>query len=115
MGKRNPIGESSCWQQERTKLIVFALVLLMLVFCCTGSGLAQVLYGSLTGTVTDTSGAAVAGATVEAVNVATGASASVMTDSSGVYRFGNLQQGTYKVTISAPTFSKAFRAMCLSL
>jgi len=97
MGKRSRIGESSCWQQERTKLIVSALVLLMLVFCCTSPGLAQVLYGSLTGTVTDTSGAAIAGAKVEAVNVATGASGSVTADSSGVYRFGNLQEGTYKV------------------
>ena len=104
MGKRSRMGESSCWQQERTKLIVSALVLLMLVFCCTSPGRAQVLYGSLTGTVTDTSGAAIAGAKVEAVNVATGASGSVTADSSGVYRFGNLQEGTYKVTVSAPTF-----------
>ncbi len=104
MGARGPIGESSCWQRERTKLIVSTLVLFMLMFCCTSSGLAQVLYGSLTGTVTDTSGAAIAGAKVEAVNIATGAVGSLTTDSSGGYRFGNLQEGTYKVTVSAPSF-----------
>jgi hypothetical protein len=104
MCTRSPIGESSCWQQERMNCIVSALVLLMLVFCCASSGLAQVLYGSLTGTVTDTSGAAIAGAKVEAVNVATGAVGSVATDSTGGYRFGNLQEGTYKVTVSAASF-----------
>ena len=107
MGTRSPMGASSCWQRERTKQIVSALILLMLVFCCTSSGRAQVLYGSLTGTVADTSGAAIAGAKVDAVNVATGVSQSATTDSSGVYRFGNLQQGTYKVTISAPAFGKS--------
>jgi Carboxypeptidase regulatory-like domain len=65
----------------------------------------QVLYGSLTGTVTDPSGAAVVGAQVTALAVQTGVNQTATTDSSGIYRFAALLQGTYKVTISAQGFA----------
>ena len=64
-----------------------------------GSAQAQVLYGSLTGNVTDASGAAVPGAKVEALNVGTGVSKQAVTDDRGTYLFSDLQPGTYKVTI----------------
>lgn len=67
---------------------------------------AQVLYGSLTGTVTDAAGAVVSGAKVTAVNVQTGVTQDATTDSSGIYRFQSLLPGSYKVTIAAPGFSK---------
>src|SRR5690348_8814186 len=66
---------------------------------------AQVLYGSLTGTVTDASGAVVNGAKVSAVEVRTGVTQTAATDSSGIYRFTALLPGTYKVTITAPSFA----------
>jgi len=66
---------------------------------------AQVLYGTLTGTVTDPSGAAVPGAQVIALEVQTGVSQTVTGDSSGNYRFTALLPGTYKVTISAQGFA----------
>lgn len=66
---------------------------------------AQVLYGSLTGTVTDSSGAAVVGAQVAAVAIQTGVSQTAATDSSGIYRFTALLPGTYKVTITAQGFT----------
>src|SRR4029434_9701212 len=65
---------------------------------------AQILYGSLTGNVTDPTGAVVAGAKVEALNVGTGISSVVVTDERGAYLFNNLQAGVYKVTITAQTF-----------
>jgi hypothetical protein len=65
---------------------------------------AQVLYGTLTGTVTDASGAAVPSAKVEAVNVETGIARQTTTDDRGIYVFTDLQPGTYKVTTSAPSF-----------
>src|SRR5579864_907527 len=79
----------------------FAICLLALAPLCS----AQVLYGSLTGTVTDPSGAAVLGAKVEAQNVGTGVSQQGVTDANGIYRFSTLLPGTYKVTISAPNFA----------
>src|SRR5215472_4762150 len=65
---------------------------------------AQVLYGSLTGTVTDPSGAAVPGANVQALDVGTGLTQQGTTDSSGIYRFSALLPGVYKVTIKVPNF-----------
>jgi hypothetical protein len=67
---------------------------------------AQVLYGSLTGTITDPSKAIIAGASVEALNVGTSASKQATTNERGVFLFNDLQPGIYKVTISAPGFGQ---------
>jgi hypothetical protein len=66
---------------------------------------AQVLYGSLTGHVADATGADLPRAKVEALNVATGASKQTATDDRGTYSINDLQAGTYRVTISAPSFT----------
>jgi Carboxypeptidase regulatory-like domain/TonB dependent receptor-like, beta-barrel len=66
---------------------------------------AQTLYGSLTGSVTDASGAAVPRAKVDALNVGTGILKTSQTDDRGAYLFNDLQAGTYRVTFSAPAFS----------
>jgi hypothetical protein len=66
---------------------------------------AQVLYGSLTGLITDPSGAVVAGAKVEAVNVETGVAQQATTDGNGIYRFSAILPGVYKVAVSAPSFA----------
>jgi hypothetical protein len=58
----------------------------------------------LQGTVTDPSGAVVAGARVTARNRATGAIQSTVTDARGVYQFYGLQTGNYSVSIDAPGF-----------
>ncbi|MGH9665303.1 MAG: carboxypeptidase-like regulatory domain-containing protein [Bryobacteraceae bacterium] len=63
------------------------------------------LYGSITGNVTDATGAAVSGATVEALNIATGVSKRAAADARGVYLISDLQTGQYKVSISATSFA----------
>ena len=78
--------------------------LLVAIAVCAGAANAQVLYGSLTGNVTDPSGAAVPNTKIEAQNLGTGISRSVNTDERGVYLFTNMQAGTYKVTASASSF-----------
>ncbi len=65
---------------------------------------AQVLYGSLTGNVTDTTDRSVPNARIEALNVATGIVRQVVTDDRGGFLISDLQQGVYKVTITAPSF-----------
>lgn len=77
-------------------------VLFLLLASPRGDG--QSLYGSLTGTVTDPSGAIVAGAVVTAKGVATGVEQTTATNSSGVYRFGNLLPAVYDVTVAATGF-----------
>jgi hypothetical protein len=64
-----------------------------------------VLNGSLTGNVTDGTSAAIPGAKVEVVNKGTGQVKTDLTDERGVYLFSDLLPGTYKITISAPSFS----------
>src|SRR5215471_17014308 len=72
---------------------------------CAHPAWSQVLYGSLTGNVTDTSGAAVAKVKVDALHIGTGTSKSAVTDERGSYLLSDLQPGSYRVTVSAPSFA----------
>lgn len=65
---------------------------------------AQVLYGTLTGNVTDESGAAIAHVQVRALNVATNVAKSGTTDARGAYQFNDLLPGSYEVTIENAGF-----------
>lgn len=62
-------------------------------------------YGSIRGTVTDPSGAVVAGATVVATNVGTNVETKAVTNSDGLYNFQFLNLGDYTVTASASGFT----------
>ena len=66
---------------------------------------AQVLYGTLTGIVTDPSGAVVPNAAVKAVEVATHVEHSATSNADGVYLLSDLNPGVYQVIVSAPGFS----------
>ncbi|HKW32695.1 MAG TPA: TonB-dependent receptor [Candidatus Acidoferrum sp.] len=85
------------------RIAIFALLCGVLVSLASKSS-AQVLYGSITGTVTDPSGAAVSGAKVEALDVGKGVAQETATDLNGIYRFGALLPGIYKVTVSIVGF-----------
>src|SRR5258705_10605885 len=60
--------------------------------------------GSLTGTVTDQSGAVLPGATVLLLSPDTGQTRTTITNNSGSYRFALLAPGTYTVKFSAAGF-----------
>lgn len=89
--------------REDMKLKVALLSIVLLLFA--GAAKAQVLYGSLTGNVTDASNAPIPGAKIEAANVGTGIATQAVTDVRGVYLMTNLQPGTYRVTISSGGFA----------
>lgn len=65
---------------------------------------AQVDTGSITGAVTDASGAVVNGAKVTLVNSGTGASLTTTTNSDGTYTFSPVRIGSYKIEASAQGF-----------
>ncbi len=78
---------------------------LVAAFCLlTSLGWSQYGTGTILGTVTDPSGAVVAGAQVVAKNLETDGSRTFTTDEAGNYQFNALQPGTYSVTTAAPGF-----------
>src|ERR1700722_18523216 len=66
---------------------------------------AQSNSGTVTGTVTDPSGAVIPGATVAIQNPVSGLQRTATTDSSGHFQFINLPHNTYHVTAAATGFS----------
>lgn len=85
---------------------VRALLLSTILFFLTSSALAQ--YGaSLQGTVTDKSGAVVAGAKVTATNQATGVTQTTETSGAGFYRVPALVPGQYTVDVESGGFRKS--------
>src|SRR5260370_41908622 len=76
----------------------------------TSSGFSQgIATGSMSGTVTDPTGAIVPGAKVAAVNTATNQTFSGETNDVGIVALRSLPPGSYKVTIT----SKNFRTVVL--
>ncbi|WP_213805097.1 carboxypeptidase regulatory-like domain-containing protein [Granulicella sp. dw_53] len=65
---------------------------------------AQIDQGGITGTITDSAGNAVQGASVTLLNQDNGLSFSRSTGSNGSYTFSPIKIGTYTLTISAPSF-----------
>jgi hypothetical protein len=83
--------------------LLFAVTALLL-FSSTPASAQSLISGDLAGTITDSSGAAIVGATITATNTGTGAVKTVTTGAAGDYRIGLLQPGTYTVSVSAPNF-----------
>lgn len=87
--------------------IIAYVTLLCLVFVLPAQ--AQVNTASLTGLVSDPSGAVIAGATVVAKNKATNFEYRGATDASGYYTFASLPVGMYSMTVEVQGFKKALR------
>ena len=68
---------------------------------------AQVDTGTILGTVTDTTGAVVPGATVTIVNHETSATLTATTKADGRFEFTPLHIGSYRIVVEAPNFKKA--------
>ena len=71
----------------------------------TGVASAQVLYGTLVGTITDPQQGAIVGATVLAKSNATGYQAEAKSDERGAYEFRNMPPGVYDIKITANGFT----------
>ena len=78
---------------------VFAVLML------TAAALAQTTNGTIAGSVVDQSSAAISGATVTATSLETGDARTVTTSKVGAYRIESVRPGTYKIEVSAPSFS----------
>jgi len=76
---------------------------------------AQVLYGSVVGSVHDPSGASIPGATVTITHLATKAAREGITDDTGAYRFPAVQTGTYSVTVTLSGFKTFSREVPVTI
>src|SRR5678815_3400168 len=95
-------GRSYCFCERNTKLCLLG----MAVFFASVLH-AQIDTGSIVGTVTDPSGAVIAGATLTLKNSATSVTRVVTTNADGSYQFVAIIPGTYSVQASAPNFQSA--------
>ncbi len=84
-------------------------LLSLLIFVSTAA-FAQLDKGSLSGAVTDASGANVVGAKVSARNAQTGVAQETVTTSAGLYVFPTLDPSAYTVTVEQSGFKKLSRS-----
>jgi Carboxypeptidase regulatory-like domain/TonB-dependent Receptor Plug Domain/TonB dependent receptor len=84
---------------------LFVIVLFAAIF--SASSFAQSSRGTVSGLVTDPSGAAVAAATVQIVSVETSVARDTTTNGNGLYRFDAVDPGNYTVSVKVPGFRSA--------
>jgi len=86
------------------------LLTLALSLLCTVSVLAQLDRGTITGIVTDPTGAVIPRVKVTIQNTATGASYESISNEEGTYTVPNLPIGSYQITFEAASFRKLLRS-----
>src|SRR5438445_968070 len=87
------------------RCLLVCLLVSFVVCLLTTKASAQVLYGSLVGTITDQSDAAVPKAEVIATNIATNKTYRDVTDDQGRFSISDVLSGTYSIKASASGFS----------
>lgn len=92
----------------------FSSALILILFSAVSLS-AQITTGDITGTVTDQSGAAVAGATISAVCPQTNQSRSVTSGSAGEYQLSGMPICVYKVTVSLQGFKTTARDVTVTV
>jgi hypothetical protein len=98
---------------QRLCVSIASVLVLLLVIATSLS--AQITTGDVTGTVTDQSGAAVAGATVTAICPNTQFTRTIKSGSVGEYRLSELPSCVYKVSVSAEGFKTTVRNVTVTV
>ncbi len=84
-----------------------ALAVVASLLAVTSTASAQTAYGSINGTVTDSSESVIPAAKVTLTNVATQVQTDAETNANGYYVFINIVPGTYSLSVTAEGFSRA--------
>jgi hypothetical protein len=85
-------------------------ILFLLLLSAAGLLRSQSELATLTGVVTDQTGAVVADAKVTSTSEATAATSAVVSNADGIYTLSALRPGVYTVTVSAPGFKSLVRS-----
>jgi hypothetical protein len=94
---------------DKTRLLLALAVALALFTLVSVPAVAQVLYGSILGTIEDPSGAVVPNATVTIINKSTGLTRETTADASGRFTIPNVLAGVYDVKVIAAGFKTTTR------
>jgi hypothetical protein len=94
--------------RSHRKGLPFVSVLIFAFVVCL-SAHSQVTGGTFTGTVTDSSGAVIPNAQISILNLATGVTRVVMTDSAGFCVAPNLSPGNHEITAAGGAFLTMWR------
>ncbi len=97
----------SGWSAAKNAILVVAMTVGLALFCVPVY--AQLNLGSISGAITDQSGGAIVGATVNVVDVARGITRPLVSDSAGEYSAPSLTPGTYTVHVEAMGFRSVDR------
>ena len=100
---------------KMTKWILVSLLLGMTGLLFGAPARAQVSGATLSGTITDAQGGAVADAKVTAKNLGTGVSVDTMTNATGAYTIPNLNPGDYEISVTATGFSTTVSKVTLTV
>jgi hypothetical protein len=92
---------------SKLSLLATASLSFALLAGTAGRTAAQVLYGTITGNVSDTTGALISGASILVTNTASGVSAKAVSNSAGTFLIQNLQPATYDVKVSDSGYASA--------
>src|SRR6266851_2038079 len=92
--------------RERKRAVLLAAFSTLIIFSATALG--QVTSGSITGSVQDSTTAAIVGVSVKLINTGTSATQTTTTDNSGYFQFLLVQPGIYVLEASSPGF-RTFR------
>ena len=108
-GRSVLVRELSCTAPEgvlAVRLLNASLWLIAIVLVLAVSLPGQETTGTITGVVTDPSGALLANAEITATNTGTGATFRAASNSAGDYVFRTLPVGAYRLTATAPGFKR---------
>src|SRR5437879_2449537 len=114
-GRRLRIGGINMRKMHSLGLGLVFLALVPLLYTANPAW-GQEVTASITGTVSDPTGAAIVGATVTAKSVERGLTYTAVTNDSGIYRIAQLPVGSYELKVEKPGFaSVAYPAFVLTL
>jgi hypothetical protein len=95
---------------KNVKSVGVLLSLLIALFAGASSTPGQEVTGAITGTITDPSGAPIAGATVTAQDLARNIGYPVQSNADGLYYIAHLSAGSYELKVQAKGFETAVRS-----
>jgi len=95
---------------QKAWFLIAVLVAVVSVFMNAPESVAQTVAGRILGTIRDSQGAVIPGATVSAKSLETGAERTTVSDDSGGFNLTSLPAGSYEVTASLAGFQKEVRS-----